>query len=268
MHGVQHVRVCSERGCRSRRFCGGAARACRLPCPTAVKEPLWRMALASFPGACIRPWCWPCSPTAAHVHPCLHAFWDCPIALAPVPPARCPANCPPRPLVSPPVGPACLPPLVPGLPPVEGIGACGVPLPLPVAPACGVVGAADDPPAAAPGPHRAPQRVGVAAGLAAFVVVLPVRVGCRARLQSWSRFGGWPWPASLGHVYAPGAGRARLPLRMFTPACTRSGTARLPLLPSPLLAARPTVRPALLSHHLSALPACPPWCLACPLLRA
>jgi hypothetical protein len=54
-----------------------------VPCFNAVREPLWRLAISAVPGANIREWCCHCdlhSPAAASSR--LHAFWDCPVAVA------------------------------------------------------------------------------------------------------------------------------------------------------------------------------------------
>ena len=54
-----------------------------VPCFNAVREPLWRLAINAVPGANIRPWHCSCD---LHGQPAassrLHAFWDCPVAVA------------------------------------------------------------------------------------------------------------------------------------------------------------------------------------------
>lgn len=64
------------------RFRSTLRHAWRLPCANTTKEPLWRLAINSFPGCTIRPWRCPCDLHAIHPNPRNHAFWSCPAAQA------------------------------------------------------------------------------------------------------------------------------------------------------------------------------------------
>lgn len=47
-----------------------------------VKEPLWRLAVDAFPGACFRCWTCPCGRASASSRGRRHVFWDRPVAQA------------------------------------------------------------------------------------------------------------------------------------------------------------------------------------------